>query len=50
MAIYTRSIAYEDLTLLVVEAGAPHVQEGEGTGVPKEKEKDQGSVGKATST
>ena len=22
-----------------VEAGAPHVQEGEGTGVPKEKEK-----------
>ena len=28
-----------------MEAGAPHVQEGEGTGVPKEKEKDQGSVG-----
>ena len=33
-----------------VEAGAPHVQKGEGTRVPEKRERDQDSVGVSTPT
>ena len=33
-----------------VEAGAPHVQEREGTRVPEKRERDQDSVGVSTPT